>query len=437
MPERKQSENELIASLKVFGSRISGPARAKAELPFIPLPESNKVFEITELLSQSPLTNDRVLYIHLPFCNQNCTFCGYYKEIHCGTGLIDKYIRKITGQLELLNSYPWFKEKPFHAIYFGGGSPASLSTSQLTFLMEAVHRFIPQNQNTELTVETTVNEVNQTLVNNLVQLGINRMSIGVQSFNTTLRQSVGRISDRQKVIESIQSVHSAGITNLCIDLIYNLPGQKIESWEDDLQILGELPVTGCSVYPLIPFPDSTLVRSGNFIQQTVEDAFKYFTMADDFLLSLNNWTAFTPVQYGHVTAGEPKYIKAQGQQSDLLALGPSAGGRINEYQYLSKYSLETCLSAGFNFLLNSSWSSVHKDYISFRHLFSLSEGAGILTNEFLNLGQNFLDLVKGLLDQNLIKHVDNKYVMTSIGRFWAGNISQLICHEICKVFNKY
>lgn len=437
MLKEQMPDNQKITPFTVFINRVTSPARAKAELPFSPLPDSVKASEINELLSQSPLSNDRVLYIHLPFCTQNCSFCGYYKEIHGGIELIDKYILKITGQLELLNSYSWFRDKPFNAIYFGGGSPSSLNIKQITSLLEAVNRFVPQNPDTELTLELTVHEVSHALLKSLVQVGINRISIGVQSFNTELRQSLGRISARQKVIEAILAVHHAGITNLCIDLIYNLPGQTISSWEDDLHTLAELPVTGCSVYPLIPFPDSPLVRSGKFIPQPTDEAFRYFKIADDFLMSINGWIPFTPVQYGHQTLGEPKYIRAQGQQSDLLALGPSAGGRINQYQYLSKYPLEACFSAGFDFLINSSWSSVHRDYTKYRHLFSLSEGAGIIADDFLSISQNFADLILSLLDKKLVKSIDNKYVMTSIGRFWAGNISQLLTKEICYLLNNY
>jgi oxygen-independent coproporphyrinogen-3 oxidase len=416
----------------IFDKRLTSPARAKLDLPFKPLQDSTKEFEIRELLSGSPLTDDRVLYVHLPFCIQNCSFCGYYKEINCHTGLIDQYISLIAGQLKMLSAYSWIRENPFKAIYFGGGSPSSLNIKQISFLLETVKRFVPHSPNTEFTMELTVNDVSTELVKQLVNLGINRMSIGVQSFNTPLRQKLGRYSTGELAQQAIMEVSNEGITNLCIDLIYNLPGQTLSLWESDLKIVSELPVTGCSVYPLIPFPNSSMVQSGHFIPQSAEEDYQYFKLADDYLLSLGNWTAFTPVQFGHLTLGQPHYITAQGRQLDLLAIGPSAGGRINQYQYLSRYNLATCLSKDFEFLLNSTWSSIHPDYLKLRHLFSLSEGSGISEQDLIKTGLAISDLLPDSYRSFMIDSHNDIHRLSQRGRFWAGNVSELITRIICK-----
>ena len=431
MPENREKENTSGVVWNLFDKRLNSPARAKSDLPYTPVEESVKAKKIQEILSGNPLSDDRVLYVHLPFCSRNCSFCGYYKEINCDTVLIDRYITQMVGQLKMLSSYPWVRERPFQAVYFGGGSPSILTIKQLTLLIEAVKRFVPHAPDTEFTLELTVGDVSFDWVKEAAALGVNRMSIGVQSFNTELRQNLNRCSSGELARQAILKVSDAGITNLCIDLIYNLPKQTLSLWESDLKILSGLPVTGCSVYPLIPFPDSSMVLSGQFIPQSAEEDYQYFIMADDYLLSMENWTSFTPVQFGHQMLGQPKYISAQGRQADLLAIGPSAGGRISQYQYLSKYKLAACLSPGFNFLAGSSWSAVRQDYLPYRHLFSLSEGSGISAGDLLKTSVSLTDLMPDPYISWLIDTKNDMHRLSRTGRFWAGNVSQCITSAIC------
>ncbi len=323
--------------------------------------------------------------------------------------MVDRYIAKIVTQLKSLKGYRWFSDRNFQAVYFGGGSPSSLNPVQLSSLISAVKRFVPLSSDTEITVEMTTADINSGLMKNLFEMGVNRISVGVQSFNTELRQNLGRLSTGEEVQAAINICYDVGITNLCIDLIYNLPGQTIGHWESDLQLLSALPITGCSVYPLIPFPNSSLVRSGRFQPQSPEEEFRYFKMADDHLKAMAGWQSFSPVQFGHGILGKPGYIMAQGQQSDLLALGPSAGGRINQYQYLSKYSLENCLSSDFDLVQNSSWSKISLNYLKFRQLYSLSEGQGLSEDALAEAGMTFNDLFPDNINSPLFEAVNSSY----------------------------
>jgi oxygen-independent coproporphyrinogen-3 oxidase len=414
----------------LFEKRITSPARAKSCLPFKPVDSHALAVELGNLLLSDPGTDERVLYIHLPFCRQNCSFCGYYKETGCDDDRIGSYVTQLVEQLKRLGSFNWVKYQPFSAIYFGGGSPSSLGFSQLSALLDAVRRFIPLAPDAEITMELTVHDSKPEYAEHLVQSGVNRVSLGVQSFNTQLRRSIGRISSEEEVRRAILYCGEAGLTNLCIDLIYNLPGQTMKGWEADLKMLDTLPVSGCSVYPLIPFPNARLVVSGGYPVVEAKTDFEFFRLADDYLSCRNNWTAYSPVQYGDRDTGKPIYILAQGKQADLLALGPSAGGRINRYQYLSKFPLDDCFAASFDFLMNSSWSAIDPEYLKYRRLFTLSEGPGISEMEpcASELMQN--DDMQRYIASGLIEKTGGFYRLSRSGRYHAGNISERISRHI-------
>jgi len=413
-------------SLELFDTRITSPAHAKSKLPFIQLPETRKTSEIIEIFKSEPLTDNRVLYIHLPFCNQNCTFCGYYKEFNRDPSIKKRYVNQVIKQIETLGSLYWINARPFEAIYFGGGSPSSVDSALISSLMESIRKNIPLIRDAEITMEFTIRDARPERLNKMVDLGFNRISIGVQTFQSDIRKKLGRLSSGEEAIQAILDAQLAGLTNICIDLIYNLPNQSLESWKNDLETLARLPVSGCSVYPLIPFPNSELVTSGKFKPLGIREDYLYFKEADDFFTSRPGWIAFTPVQYGHKTRGKPTYIGAQGKLADMIALGPSSGGRINQFQYLSRFTLEDSLDYDFDFLRNSSWSIIDIKYLKYWFLYKLSEGPGISRNELMQANLTIHDIIPPRQFSELIQQSGNQYFLNSEGRFWAGNISRII-----------
>jgi oxygen-independent coproporphyrinogen-3 oxidase len=150
--------------------------------------------------------------------------------------------------LEIHQSLDYLPSKEVNTIYFGGGTPSVLSSSQLDHLLQAIQKNYHLSSDLEITLEANPDDLQK--AKEWHEVGINRLSIGVQSFNDKHLQFMNRIHDAQQAIDGIKWVQDMGIDNLSIDLIYGVPGLSIESWRDSLNLVNELGVQHLSCYAL-------------------------------------------------------------------------------------------------------------------------------------------------------------------------------------------
>ena len=136
-------------------------------------------------------------------------------------------------------------------IYFGGGTPSLLSLAQVEQILSAVRNHFSILENPEVTVEANPDSIDYDYATGLVSLGVNRVSIGIQSFDDTMLSRVGRLHTAAQGRKAVEAVFQGGIDNISIDLIYGLPGYNMPVLQHDLAVLGSLPVTHASIYSLI------------------------------------------------------------------------------------------------------------------------------------------------------------------------------------------
>ena len=187
------------------------------------------------------------IYIHVPFCQSRCAYCDFYS-----TTLLahrDAYADMVCRELQ--QRLPELKGEPVETIYFGGGTPSTLTIEELGKILEYVFQLSSFNfQLEELTLEANPDDLTEEYIQGLRTLPINRVSLGIQSFHDRTLRLVGRRHTAQEATNAVRRLQEAGLTNISIDLIYGLPGETLDDWTYSLDQAIALGVKHISAYHL-------------------------------------------------------------------------------------------------------------------------------------------------------------------------------------------
>ena len=187
-------------------------------------------------------------YIHIPFCEHICYYCDFNKVFLEGQP-VDEYIQSLLKEIKLTKEkYP---SQEIETIYIGGGTPTSLSANQLAVLLEGVRLLLPFDEKNEFTVEANPGDLTQEKLQVMKEFGVNRLSMGVQTFDDQLLKKIGRKHTAQDVYDTMAFLEKENFSNVSIDLIYALPGQTLEMFRDTLHKALELDLPHYSLYSLI------------------------------------------------------------------------------------------------------------------------------------------------------------------------------------------
>ena len=170
------------------------------------------------------------IYIHIPFCKRRCIYCDFYSTTH--NEMQDAYIQAVCKELEMRKDY--LKGEPVETIYLGGGTPSQLNYKNLEQLFIYIYKVYPVSPDAEITIETNPDDLNTDYIQMLRLLPVNRISMGVQTFDETFLQKLQRRHTAQQAIQAFENCRKAGFQNISIDLMYGLPDETEEIWEHDL-----------------------------------------------------------------------------------------------------------------------------------------------------------------------------------------------------------
>ena len=177
----------------------------------------------------NPDTSDIAgLYIHIPFCLTKCNYCNFYSVT--SPLLIPDFLEALFQEMEMTHEQ-W---GPFDTVYIGGGTPSLLSLGQLETILTAVRRRFVLLDHSEITLETNPGDLNLPFLQGLQGIGINRLNVGIQSFDPNILDSLGRRHSSTQAISAIENSRGAGFQNIGLDLIYGIPGQELKSWRETL-----------------------------------------------------------------------------------------------------------------------------------------------------------------------------------------------------------
>ena len=285
--------------------------------------------------------SDYSLYIHIPFCSKKCNYCHFF-VIKDQQKLHSELVEAIKHEFDEYLDY--FRDKNLISIYFGGGTPSLLSADHIFEILNHIQTKLKTNfKSVEITLEANPEKIDKEKIANFKQAGINRLSIGVQSFNDSFLNKLTRTHDKNQAHKAIELAYKAGIDNISIDLMYELPGQTLMDWQEDLKVASTLPISHISLYNLSIEPKTVLYKQkGELLRQmpTPEIAIEMYLKAQKVL------TAHEFTQY-EISAfcKNKKYSRhntGYWQGRDFIGLGPSAfsywhGSRFQNSCNFNKY----------------------------------------------------------------------------------------------------
>ena len=194
------------------------------------------------------MKKDLGLYIHIPFCVKKCAYCDFLSWSG-DKDQKEEYVRDLEQEIR---SYKTFAaDYQVSTVYFGGGTPSILETGQIERIMGALRQTFRIEKKAEITLEMNPGTARKEKLKVYRQLGINRLSIGIQSVKNENLKLLGRIHTYEDFLESYHMAREAGFDNISGDLISSLPGQTLEEWKEELEILIRTPLEHLSVYQLI------------------------------------------------------------------------------------------------------------------------------------------------------------------------------------------
>ena len=196
------------------------------------------------------------LYIHFPFCSSKCIYCGFYSL--ASLSLKNRFLQALKQEISLKNAF--FQNHSLKTIYFGGGTPSLFSKEEFSSILNTLASYVPLQNVVEFTIEVNPEQCTVSYLSELKQLGINRLSIGVQSFDDQLLLCLGRKHTAIQALDAVANAQKAGFENLSIDLIYGIPFRSPDLWEKELEITFQLPITHLSAYALTVEENSLLLR---------------------------------------------------------------------------------------------------------------------------------------------------------------------------------
>jgi len=221
------------------------------------------------------------LYIHIPFCKSRCAYCDFYSGIQLP--LMDRLVDALCREIALRADY--LKDEPLETIYFGGGTPSLLSQTHFLQIFQTIRQYFEVNPNSEITIEANPDDLNDEKVEMLASLRINRLSIGIQSFDDaelTLLRRRHTANQATEAVERCKKIYS----NISIDLMYGLPSQTISNWQHTISAALSLNIQHISAYHLT-YEAGTLLerkrREGKITPVTEEISVEMFRILREML----------------------------------------------------------------------------------------------------------------------------------------------------------
>ena len=261
------------------------------------------------------------IYIHIPFCRQACIYCNFHfsTQVKNKPALVDAILLEIDQRKQYLSG------ESIETIYFGGGTPSLLTEEELDKILGKIHSEFNVVENPEITLEANPDDLDMKKLISMKKSGINRLSIGVQSFSETELLYLNRAHNAQEALNCIIMAQKAGIDNISIDLIYGIPGQTDEVWKQNLETVKSLSVPHFSAYSLTVEPKTQL---DHLIKTHQSEAVDDAQTAAHFLL-LMQWAQTNGFEHYEISNFSIPGMYARHNSSywlskKYLGLGPSA-----------------------------------------------------------------------------------------------------------------
>ena len=369
------------------------------------------------------------IYLHIPYCRSKCHYCDFY-----ATSNMTSILKLVeTEKSELISRKQYIGNEIVETIYFGGGTPSVLSSIQVKDLLEVIYTNFIVASDCEITLEANPEDLDEPYLTELRLAGINRLSIGIQSFNNEMLSYLGRGHDNSKLVNKIKAVKKAGIENISIDLIYGIPGLSLDDYLESLNEAMHLGIQHISAYSLIIEKNTffyKLYKTNRLIEAPDDDVVVQFNATIDTLSSYG--FSHYEVSSFALEGFKSRHNSSYWEGKKYLGVGPSA----HSFNGISR---QWNVSSIRNYILNSENS---KDYFEIEILseadryneyllVGLRTAKGISKSYIFeqfntNISDYFLKELSKLNSENFISVMDDHVTLTRKGIF----VSDLIIRTL-------
>ncbi|MTI60302.1 MAG: heme anaerobic degradation radical SAM methyltransferase ChuW/HutW [Firmicutes bacterium] len=388
------------------------------------------------ILDRPAPSEKRSVYIHIPFCQKKCLYCGFFQNF-CQEELETAYIDRLLAELRMYADSPYL-DRPINAVFIGGGTPSALSPHNAGRMLKAIGDLLPLANDCELTLEGRIYDLVPEKMESWLANGVNRISLGVQSFDSRVRQAVGRLDDRETILRRLQDLSAYNQATVIIDLIYGLPYQSQEIWLEDIATLKEAAIDGWDLYQLNVYENSDLkkaIDAGRLPPAaTTREQAGMYGAAHDVLAA---WPVVQiSVCHWSKTSRERNMYNIMSQQGQtMLPFGAGAGGKVGTYRLMLERDIKRYIQR-----IDNGEKPI---------MMMMSAPAGARINDAIKnqLKLGYLDLpqlvadyeprlaeVQFLLDlweqRGLLRYEKGLTRLTVAGQFWYVNLIQSLLESV-------
>lgn len=376
----------------------------------------------------------RSLYIHIPFCTHKCHYCDFYSIVDTRDRQ-EKFASRLVR--ELATQAP-FAPAPLRTIFVGGGTPSLLRPDLWQRVLKALHEHFDMSQiaigEGEFSVECNPETVTSELAHVLRSGGVNRASLGAQSFNATHLKTLERWHDPEKVSSAIGMLQAAGIQRCSMDLIYAIPGQTIEHFDHDLQTALAMPIEHLSAYALTYEPGTAMTArlvKGEFTQTPDELEAEMYHHSVATLRS-NGFQRYEVSNHARPDA-QCQHNLAYWRQDDWLAIGPSASGHFRGHRWKNTPRLDDYLNTdddGYAPICDHEPPDARRELMDLlMTTIRLSEGVDAIsamrTAEELNASDRLMQAAIMCADQGWVRNANaERWKLTDEGFLFADRVAR-------------
>jgi len=365
------------------------------------------------------------LYIHIPFCRKACHYCNF----HFSTSLqnAQEVLKAIETEIALRSSEV---EEEIKTIYFGGGTPSLIDVNAIESILNQIGKHFVIHQDAEITLEANPDDINKIKATSWKEIGINRFSLGIQSFEDDYLQWMNRAHNASQCFEAIDIIRETGFENFSIDLIYGTPGQTKEGWIKDLQTAIDLKIPHLSCYALT-IEEKTALH--HLIEKGEKEAVSPDEQAERFqlLMELSSSAGYHHYEISNLalTGFESKHNSAYWEGIPYLGIGPSAhsyDGKIRKWN-IANNMIYT------NGILNNS-PQFEEELLSDNDQFNeycmtaIRRSKGIEKQKIILLGGNnrllaMNEMLKPYINSGKVIEDHDGWKLTNEGKFFADGIA--------------
>jgi oxygen-independent coproporphyrinogen-3 oxidase len=385
--------------------------------------------EVDQAMAAAPSPNTPLgLYLHIPFCRKRCKFCYFKVFTQVRSEEIERYVSALSREIELVSQLPVMGDRPFRFVYFGGGTPSFLSSKQLTALVDQLRQSISWDRAEEVTFECEPGTLSQSKIETLKELGVTRLSLGVENFSDAVLEENGRAHLSKEVYRAWEWISAAQFPNVNIDLIAGMVGETWENWRDSVRRALALEPESLTIYQMeLPFNTvySKDLLTGQQTESPVADwptkrAWVRYAFEEFLAAGYAQSSAYTVIR-------DPSKISFSyrdnlWQGADLLATGIASFGHICGVHYQNHAEWPAYIDS----LLEHGQLPVHRAFRPSKEQLLIRELILLLKRGYLELAyfqdkfgvdvlQKWRDVWEGYVEQDWVRLLDGRIELTMEG----------------------